>query len=78
MIMVIFLIRCMSGQLPDTVKNIIVNYHFFQQLTSKQEVSLREYKRRRIVKWELHPVIVCCTRTGSLPGETSPRVSTTW
>lgn len=58
---------------PEFGKNIIVNYHFFQQLTSKQEVSLREYKRRRIVKWELHSVIICGPRAWAMSREI-----TTW
>ncbi len=31
----------------------------FSSLLVNKEVSLREYKRRRIVKWELHSVIIC-------------------
>ncbi len=50
-------------------KNSSVNYHFFQQLTRKQEVSLREYKRRRFVKWELHPVIICGLALGLCLGK---------
>ena len=52
---------------PD-VQNSSPNSLFIQQLTGKQEVSLREYKRRRLVKRELHPVIICGTGTGPLPG----------
>ena len=48
-----------------------------QPLTGKRKVILREHKRRRIVKWELHPVIICGTGFRSLPGEITSRVNPT-
>jgi putative transport protein len=53
----------------DSSQNSSPNNPFFQQLTSKQEVSLREYKRRRFVKRELHPVIICCSGARTLSGK---------
>ncbi len=59
-------------------KNSNVNYHFFQQLTRKQEVSLREYKRRRFVKWELHPVIICGPGSWPVSWQVTSGFSPTW
>ena len=59
-------------------QNSSPNSPFIQQLTGKQEVSLREYKRRRLVKWELHPVIICGTGIGPLSWQIAPGFSSTW
>ncbi|MNY50887.1 hypothetical protein D3C86_1864330 [compost metagenome] len=58
-------------------QNSSLNNPFFQQLNGKQEVSLREYKRRRFVKRELHPVIICCTGIRPVPGQITPGFSST-
>ncbi|GGD11345.1 hypothetical protein GCM10011513_06000 [Franconibacter daqui] len=57
--------------------NLSAKPHPFQQLTSKQEVILSEYKRRRFVKWELHPVIICGAHTRLVPWENTPWLGAT-